>query len=60
MTTIFEIEVKDNLTEFYDEIELILCEEKSGFGRNLDALNDLLTGGFGKLYHNKQKKLKLN
>ena len=58
MTSVFEIVAKENLTEFYDEIEFVLCEKKLGFGRNLDALNDLLTGGFGKLYHNKQKKIK--
>ena len=58
MTLIYNIKAKENLTEFYDEIELILCENNSGFGRNLDALRDLLNGGFGKLYNNKKDKIK--
>jgi RNAse (barnase) inhibitor barstar len=36
---------------FYDEIEKVLCGGlKSGFGRNLDALNDVFRGGFGILF----------
>ena len=61
MTTVFRIVAKENLTEFFDEIESVLYEKKkkgTGFGRNLDALSDLLTGGHGKLYHNKQNKIK--
>lgn len=56
MTLIYSI--KENLTDLYDEIESNLCENNSGFGINLDALRDLLIGGFGKLYNNKQKKIK--
>ena len=48
----------ENLTDFYDNIELNLCDNNSGFGRNLDALRDLLIGNFGKLYNNKQEKIK--
>ena len=58
MTLIYNIKAKENLTEFYDEIESKLCENNSGFGRNLDALRDLLIGGFGKLYNSKQEKIK--
>ena len=55
---VYTIVAKENLTELYDEIELHLCDTNSGFGRNLDALNDVLTGGFGKLYKNKTEKIK--
>ena len=42
----------DNLTELFDQVEIILCGKlKSGFGRNLDALYDVLTGGFGLIYN---------
>ena len=32
---------------FYDEIKRQFCPGFDGFGRNLDALNDVLSGGFG-------------
>lgn len=36
------------LSEFYDEVENKLTKGLDGkIGRNLDALNDVLTGGFG-------------
>ena len=37
-----------NLEEFYIEVQKVLTDNFSGFGRNLDALNDVLRGGFGK------------
>ncbi len=37
----------DNLESFYDEIQRLFCPGFVGFGRNLDAVNDLLHGGFG-------------
>ncbi len=49
MKVVFKIVAKENLTELYNEIEKVLCEGKSGFGRNLNALSDLLTGGFWKI-----------
>ena len=58
MTILYVINAKDNLNKFYDEIETKLCDEKLAFGRNLDALHDLLTGDFGKLLYNKQNKIK--
>jgi hypothetical protein len=51
------IVAKENLADFYDEIEDKLCGGKnSGFGRNLDAMWDVLTGDFGKLRGNKREK----
>lgn len=36
---------------YYNEIEKIFYGKlKSGFGRNLDALNDLINNGCGKLF----------
>ncbi|MHC4741569.1 MAG: barstar family protein [Planctomycetota bacterium] len=38
----------DTLETFYDEVERILCPDLSfQWGRNLDAFNDILSGGFG-------------
>jgi pyridoxine kinase len=34
-------------TGFYDEIHRVLCPTFSGMGYNLDALVDVLRGGFG-------------
>ena len=31
---------------FYDEVARVLCPEFKHFGRNLDAFNDILRGGF--------------
>jgi RNAse (barnase) inhibitor barstar len=36
-----------NLEEFYSEVEKVLTKDFKGFGRNLDAFNDVLCGGFG-------------
>lgn len=36
-----------NINDFYDEIEKKLCPNFQGFGRNMDAFNDVLRGGFG-------------
>ena len=35
-----------NIEEFYDEVQRKLCPGFKGFGRNLDAFNDVLRGGF--------------
>jgi RNAse (barnase) inhibitor barstar len=45
---IYEINGHDftNLEEFYDEISRVLIPG-AGWGRNLDAFNDILCGGFG-------------
>lgn len=56
MTAVYTIVAKADLSELYDEIGINLCGGKSGFGRNKDALFDVLTGGFGKLYYDKQNK----
>jgi RNAse (barnase) inhibitor barstar len=37
-----------DLSGFFDEVENVLTDKTSGFGRNFDALNDVLRGGFGK------------
>jgi len=37
----------DSLDSFYDEIERVLCSDFH-MGRNLNAFNDVLRGGFGK------------
>ena len=37
-----------DLDGFYDEIRRVLTDNFEGFGRNLDALDDVLEGGFGK------------
>jgi RNAse (barnase) inhibitor barstar len=37
----------DDLPGFYDEVSLKLLSPGQVWGRNLDALNDLLRGGFG-------------
>jgi len=46
---VFEIDGKNfsTLEEFYDEVEKQLIPDFGGFGRNLDAFNDILSGGFG-------------
>lgn len=36
-----------DLNSFYDEAQRKLCPEFAGFGKNLDALDDVLDGGFG-------------
>ena len=37
------------LESFYDEVERILGPEVEWFGRNLDALNEVMLGGIGDL-----------
>lgn len=36
----------NDMESFYDEVERKICPEFDGFGRNPDALNDVLYGGF--------------
>ncbi len=48
---IFEINGNNfaTLETFYDEISRVLMPDRAvdGWGRNLDAFNDILRGGFG-------------
>jgi RNAse (barnase) inhibitor barstar len=46
-TIILDGEKFNDLDSFYDEVQRIFCPEFPGFGRNLDAFNDVLRGGFG-------------
>lgn len=46
-TFILKGEKIKSLDSFYDEAQEVLCGGWKGFGRNLDALNDILRGGFG-------------
>ena len=36
-----------NKDKFYDEVNAKIANNFDGFGRNLDAFNDILRGGFG-------------
>jgi hypothetical protein len=36
------------LNEFYDEVQKVLTNNFKEFGRNLNAFNDILRGGFGR------------
>ncbi|HSX05369.1 MAG TPA: barstar family protein [Candidatus Saccharimonadales bacterium] len=47
----------DNLDTFYDEVQQQLCPDFKSFGRNLDAFNDVLRGGFGLFEYNEPIKL---
>ena len=46
---VYEIDGNDfsNIDGFYDEITKKLITPGQFWGRNLDAFNDILTGGFG-------------
>jgi RNAse (barnase) inhibitor barstar len=37
----------DDLSGFYNEVKENFCPDLDGFGRNLDAFDDVLYGGFG-------------
>lgn len=37
---------------FYKEVNKVLCPEFKGMGRNFDAFNDILRGGFGAYEYN--------
>jgi RNAse (barnase) inhibitor barstar len=43
-----------SLDSFYDEVQEVLFGGGKGFGRNLDALVDLLRGGFGVFDYNER------
>lgn len=45
---VIEGENFETLDGFYDEVQKELTDNFKGFGRNLDAFNDILRGGFGK------------
>lgn len=50
VTYTYELTANSDKYLFYDEVERVLCGGlRSGFGRNLDALNDVFSGGFGVL-----------
>ena len=40
-----------NLKGFYDEVQKVLTDNSTAIGRNFDAFNDVLQGGFGKFEH---------
>jgi RNAse (barnase) inhibitor barstar len=43
----------DTLKTFYDEVERVLCPNLDfQWGRNMDAFNDILAGGFGTFEYN--------
>lgn len=48
----------DDLESFYDEVQAKICPGFEGFGRNLDAFNDVLRGGFGLFEYNEPIRLK--
>lgn len=53
---VYNIEIKEDLKDFYDEFELKLYGKlNSGFGRNLNAFDELLQGGYGKLLEHVDK-----
>lgn len=37
-----------NLNGFYDQVQKVLTDNFKGFGRNYDAFNDILNGGFSR------------
>lgn len=37
---------------FYNEVKKVLTKDFEGFGKNLDAFDDILYGGFGKFNRN--------
>ncbi|MHA1156919.1 MAG: barstar family protein [Candidatus Heimdallarchaeota archaeon] len=37
----------NSIEEFHDEVQNVLCPKFSGYGRNWNAFNDILRGGFG-------------
>lgn len=43
-----------NIKGFYDEVQKVLTKDFKGFGRTLDAFDDILYGGFGK-FDDKEK-----
>jgi RNAse (barnase) inhibitor barstar len=46
-----------DLSSFFDEVENVLTDKTSEFGRNFDAFNDVLRGGFGKYDYNESVEL---
>ena len=42
-----ELELNCDVSNIHTEVQRVLCPEFTGYGRNLDALADILTGGFG-------------
>ena len=43
-----------DMTGFYNEVQLVLTKKFMGFGKNLDAFDDILYGGFGKFDENEE------
>lgn len=47
----------NDMDSFYDEVQRVLCPTFSDFGRNLDAFDDVLHGGFGVIEPNEPVEL---
>jgi len=43
---IYNITAYEDISKFYDEVQHILCNDWKYFGRNLDALYDIVTNGY--------------
>ena len=43
-----------NIEEFYNEVQMVLTDNFTGFGRNLDAFDDILYGDLGR-FDSKEK-----
>jgi len=43
-----------NLNEFYTEVQRVLTDDFQGFGRDLDAFDDILYGGFNRFHGNEK------
>ncbi len=48
-----------SVDSFYDEVQRVLCPGFIGFGRNLDAFNDVLRGGLGAFDDGAQIRLRI-
>jgi RNAse (barnase) inhibitor barstar len=44
--TIYNINCYEDISNFYDEVQHILCDDWKYFGRNLDALYDIVVNGY--------------
>ncbi len=47
----------ETLEGFYDEVQSVLTNNFTEFGRNLDAFSDILEGGFGKFEYGEPIKI---
>ena len=46
-----------NLAEFHDEVQRVLTDDFKRYGKNLDAFNDILRGGFNRFEYGENIKL---